>query len=278
MSTLEAPEQSNPELNILVATTITSGFVDEDYYNFHRELARWNDKYLTNVNVEYKDFRGPFVESVRDTAAEHTLKQGYNGLLFIDADMTGFPPNALATLLEDAFTKIPFADAVGAYCNLKSPPFLPTIDTGTGTWEPHYPGSGVLEVIRTGGAFLFIRAEALRRFGPPWFRSKISNKPLDALVNVDNFSRCKMSGRNKFFDTPDWQSLLMVAREAGPGEAGIGEDSGFCDRIKAAGGRIFVDTDVVVGHAGKEIITWQKLKESMDRQEKNRRLAVGVQG
>jgi hypothetical protein len=149
---------------------------------------------------------------------------------------------------------------VGAYCNLKSPPFLPTIDTGTGTWEPHFPGSGVLEVIRTGGAFIFIRAEALRRFGPPWFRQKISNKPLDALVNVDNLS------------------LKMVARQGGPGESGIGEDSGFCDRLKAAGGRIFVDTDIVVGHVGKEVITWQKLKESMDRRERNGRLAVGVQG
>ena len=270
-----ADEKKLQDLNFLHATTVTSGFTDENYYEYHRELARFNDSHGF-TNVEYRTFRSPFVESCRDSACEHALQQNYDALMFVDADMVGYPPHAMVALVEDAYVKIPASDAVGAYCNLKNDPYLPTIDTGTGTWEPHLPGAGLLEVIRTGGAFLLIKTTALRKFGPPWFRTKIANKPFDALSGVDNYARCKLSGRNPFYHTPEWLSLKMAASEGGPGESGIGEDSGFCDRLRAAGGRIFVDTDIAVGHAGKEVIDWRRMKEAFEKREKVARQACGV--
>jgi hypothetical protein len=247
------------------------------YAAHHEELRVFNERNGFQC-IEYKRLPATLVESGRDAAIAHALQYNYDAVLQIDADMSPFQPNAMAHLLEQLFVNVPAADAIGAYCNLKAPPFLPTIDTGTGTWENHYPGGGVTEVIRTGGAFLMAKTSAFRKFGPPWFRTKISNKPLDALVNVDNFARCKLSGKNPFYDSADWLSLMMTAREAGPGESGIGEDSGFCDRLRAAGGHIFVDTDIVVGHVGKEVIDWRKHKEAMDKREEVARQAVGVRG
>jgi hypothetical protein len=185
-------ERKLRDLSFLCATTITAGFTDDAFYEFHRELARYNDAHKeTTGSVEYRTFRSPFVEAARDDACKHMMEQNYDGLLFVDADMVGYPSHAMAALIEDAFIKVPASDVVGAYCNLKSDPFLPTIDTGTGTWEPHMPGAGILEVIRTGGAFLFVKATAIHKLGPPpltWITS------LDASCQVGTRSTIHPSG------------------------------------------------------------------------------------
>ena len=262
------------DLHGLVASIITAGHTDDLFAQCWAEMRVYNQK-EGFTNTEYMMIPAALVEGGRDSAVMHSLEHNYDFLLQIDADMT-FAPDSMVRMLHRLFADLPFADVLGGYCNLKQAPYLPTIDTGTGTWEPHYPNSGVLEVIRTGAAFVMCKTEAFRRFGPPWFRTKISNKPLDALANVDNFARCKLDGNNPLSNLPEWTALLADARQAGPGESGIGEDSGFCDRLKAAGGRIFVDTDIVAGHVGKEVITWEKLKETRDKMEELRLLACGV--
>ncbi|NIV29482.1 MAG: hypothetical protein GWN58_08215, partial [Anaerolineae bacterium] len=117
-------------------------------------------------------------EHGRDEACNHALQNNYDWILQIDADAAPIPPGSLERILNVAYVQQPDADVVGAYCQLKHPPFLPTIDTGTGTWEQIFPGEGVLEVMRTGGHFLLTKVPSLRRFGPPWFRTRLGMRPI----------------------------------------------------------------------------------------------------
>ena len=55
----------------------------------------------------------------------------------------------------------------------------------------------------------------------------------------------------------------MSARNAQQPEAHVGEDSGFCDRVKAAGGAIAVDTSVVAGHVVTRYLTPQDLRDAV---------------
>ena len=263
--------------SVLVATVVISGSVTEEYATSHEEMRVANEKNGFS-NVEYVKQTAVLVEAGRQSVVEHALKQNYDAILQIDADMAGFPSDTMVRLLSRLFIELPHADAIGAYCNLRGRPYLPTIDTGTGTWESHYPGSGVMEVIRTGTAFLMCKTSAFRKFGPPWFRSKISQRPIDGLITTDNLTRMWLDGTNPFYGTNEWQSILHEAKKRSIPEGTIGEDSGFCDRLRAVGGRIFVDTDIAVQHVGKKAIEWTDHKKLMDDYKKNVRLAVGVTG
>src|SRR3990167_8257624 len=145
---------------------------------------------------------------------------------------------------------MPQIDILGGLCPLRGEMALGTVDSGTGTWEgAWYPGSGIVEVMRTGGAFLLIKRRALEGLKDPWFRMRVGVRALDSLAEVDNFSRIKFDGRNVFRDTSEryWERLeycakqdpSVIAENFTPVE--VGEDSGFCDRAKNAGYRIFVD-------------------------------------
>jgi hypothetical protein len=249
------------------------------YATCHEEMRVHNER-NGFTKVEYRRFPAVLVEHGRDMAVKHAIDNRYHAVLQIDADMT-FPPETFVRLLDDLFVKRPGADAMGAYCTLKGVPYLPTIDTGTGTWENWYPGSGIVEVIRTGAACFMLRTDpphGPHRFGPPWFRVRLANIPLAALRDTDNFIRCKMSGENKLFQSPVWQSALHAAKAGGLGEGGIGEDSGFCDRLKSVGGRIFVDTDIACGHVGKQVLGYLDHKKSMKERDSKLRQAVGVMG
>jgi hypothetical protein len=204
------------------------------------------------------------------------LDQKYDYLLQIDADAT-FPQDALLKILHDAYNLVPDSDVVGAYAQLKGSA-VPTIDTGTGRWEPRLPGQGILPVIRTGAHFLLTKRSAFEKMGKgPWFRTRLAMRSIDALAEVDGFARQSLSGRNPFSDTPEWQKLVeQAAKGADGGPGSVGEDSGFCDRLKACGGRIYVDTNLVTGHIYKDVITPEKLKEKLDRHDKQFRLACGI--
>jgi hypothetical protein len=261
----------------LVATVVISGSVDDMYATAHEEMRCFNIKNGFE-NVEYRRESAILVEPGRDRVVEHALNQNYDWVLQIDADMV-FPADAMLRLLTHHYINIPNADAIGAYCTLKGHPFLPTIDTGTGTWESHYPGSGIMQVIRTGTAFMMAKTSAFRKFGPPWFRTKHSNKVLEAMQGVDNAANCWLDGRNPLRDTAAWKSLYHEAmKRGGTGEGAIGEDSGFCDRLKMAGGTIFVDTDIAVGHVGKKVYGWTDHKDAMKDRKRMQRLIIGVRG
>jgi hypothetical protein len=226
------------------------------------------------LQCEYRVFPCQLVESGRDAICQHALAESYDYVLMYDGDSV-FPADALLRLLHTAFVTHPDSNVVGAYAQLKGS-FAPTIDLGSGTWEPIFPGSGVLPVIRTGGHFLLVKTPILRRFGPPWFRTRQALKPIKALAEVDNYARCKLDGENPFSEREEWGQLVDLARKESGAESSVGEDSGFCDQAKAAGGRIYVNTDVVAGHLETRVIQPSDLKERLDARDLRLRQSCGI--
>lgn len=228
-------------------------------------------------------FGGALVDKARNDALRTMLADpGCGYVIFIDGDMT-FRPEQVAQLIVTAYgPKAGWADVVGGYCVLRGGA-IPTIDTGTGTWESHYPGGGVKEVIRTGGAFLLVKRHVAERMPEPWFACRYPLRWLDALAEVDNFARTKFDGANPFRDLPGnpWERLTQIAAadpQSGRPTAGyeVGEDSGFCDRARAAALRIVVDTDIEIGHIDTNVLTGQTHKERMDARQREHRQVHGV--
>jgi hypothetical protein len=264
----------------LVATVVLGNAVTPQYAEALSNMRSYNDRNGLH-KVEYKNFYAVLVESGRDSAVRHMLevdKGAYQWLLQIDADAAPFPQDALQRMLELLFVHMPGVDAVGGYCQLKGGTNLPTIDTGTGTWEEHYPGGGVIPVIRTGAHFLLCKRSAFIATGPPWFRTRLAASPLRALRDVDNFARTKLDGRNPLEDHPEWETLMHAAFKSSPGygETHVGEDSGFFDKLKSVGRHVVVDTDLVVGHVGTWTILPDDFKEQMQDRLKAQRAAIGI--
>lgn len=262
------------ELRGLVATVNLTGSVTAETSACWTEMRAWC---VANGfhNLEWLIQPAQLVEAGRDAALQHALDEEYDFCLQIDGDAT-FGADFLARILKTAYAEVPDSDVVGAYAQLKNPPFLPTIDTGTGTWEPHFPGEGVLPVIRTGGHFLLVKTDILPRCGPPWFRTRRTIRPVDALREVDNYARCKLDGENPLSEADEWTRLMDLAERESGAEGSVGEDSGFCDRVKAAGGSIYVDTRLVSGHVSKRVIQPNDLRSAMRERDQKVRYAVGV--
>jgi hypothetical protein len=260
-----------------VSTVVLTGNVESAYASCHEELRSFNDR-NGFTNVEYRRSAATLVEAGRDAELQHMAEQKYAYCLQIDADAT-FNADSLVRILHTAFNLVPNSDAVGAYCQLKGS-YSPTIDTGSGMWEIHFPGEGVLPVIRTGGHFLLVKASAVQKMGAaPWFRTRHAPRALDILAEVDNYARTKLSGRNPFSESDDWQKLLEHAKAgAAGGPSSVGEDSGFCDRLKACGGNIYVDSNIVTGHVYRDVITPKKLIDLLKERERKVKLACGVLG
>jgi hypothetical protein len=268
-------EKTLDKLVGLVATVVTTGSVKPQYAEYLSNLRSHNDRNGLH-NIEYKQFYAVLVEQGRDSVVQHMLAQNYDWVLMIDADAAPFPNNSVEYLLNLAFHEAPQFDVIGAYCQLKGESGQPTIDTGTGTWEEHYPKEGLLPVIRTGGHFLFCKRSAFQRFGPPWFRTRTTDHPVKALATLDNFMRCR-GGDNPLKSTDEWQELVEEAKHLGGWQiGGVGEDSGFCDALVNAGGQIAVDTNLIVGHIADEIVLPEKHIEFWKNRRRLARLALGV--
>ncbi len=235
---------------------------------------------------------GTLVEKARNDAVRHMLAglrdpEGRpikcDWLCFCDADMVP-PPDSLTRILGTAYGTHSWADVVGGYCNLRGELAIPTIDTGTGTWESTYPGRGPVEVIRTGAAFLLCKRHVFERIPAPWFRLRVPARPLDFMAEVDNWARIKMDGKNPFHNLPGrpWEKLMEQAHKdpsAAPGTfvpTEVGEDSGFCDRVRAAGMRIIVDTNIVIPHLDTTVNGPETHKRKMGEIQDQWKQAVGL--
>lgn len=240
-------------------------------------------------NVHTTMVQGTLVDKARNEAVRVMLgNPHFKYLAFIDADMA-FRPETVQQLLLTAYHLTPHADAVGAYCQLRGLPYLPTIDTGTGTWESHDAGLGPIEVIRTGSACILVKRHVFEKMEFPWYGVRPAPRPLDVLAEIDNFARCKMDGDNPLRSHSAWATLEQCARQdaasqranpqaQGPGGffSSVGEDSSFCDKMKALGFRIIVNTDVVVHHLERKAITPEDHMKAMREAERWGRLAVGI--
>ena len=214
------------------------------------------------TNCAWEVVPGTLVEKARNDAVRQMLARGLQWILMIDGDAS-FSPDAILQILTAAFGPASASvDVVGAYCTLKGDVKLPTMDTGTGTWESHYPGEGLKEVIRTGAAFLLVKRHVVERLPEPWFRLRVPARPVDFMAEVDNWARMKLHGQNPFRHLPGnpWETLEELARNdpsSAPGKFvpfEVGEDSGFCDRVRNAGMRIWVDTNIVVRHIDTQVL------------------------
>lgn len=278
---LELTEESLEQLRSLrglVATVVLSGTVEADYAAAHEEMRVFN---VMNGfrNIEYRKFHAVLVESGRDECAAHALANGYDWVLQIDADAAPFHEATTVALLKRAYLDAPESDAVGAYCQLRQNPYLPTIDTGTGTWEEHYPGEGMLRVIRTGAHCLLTKTRAYRVVPYPWHRTRVAMRSVDVVAEFDNLARRLLHGKNPLEGTRTWEVLVeAVKAESGGTAAPVGEDSAFCDALTAAGGVIYVDTDLVVGHLARVNTTPEMLREEMERRRRITREAHGILG
>lgn len=178
----------------------------------------------------------------------------------LDGDMV-FQPQVADSIFQTAFHDCPWADVVGGYCQLKGGPNLPTIDRGSGQWESVDAGIGPIEVIRTGGACLLVKRHVFERISQPWFGVRYLDTPLAAMAEFDGYARQRFDGRNPFRDLKEWDQLQQCAAEdhlrSRNTSQAVGEDSNFADSVKAAGMRIVVDTNAVLGHRDRKTI-WPK--------------------
>lgn len=235
------------------------------------------------ANMQWITLPGALVEKARNEAVRQMLRGGHGFLLFIDGDCT-FDENAILLLIQSAYGELPQADAMGAWCPLRGELALPTLDTGTGTWESIFPGSGILPVMRTGGAFFLVKRHVFEALKDPWFRMRVPSRAVDDFVGIDNWMRMKFDGKNPFREQmPEvWDKAFKCATDDPsivienfvPVE--VGEDSGACDRMKLAGFNIFVNTNIACGHVDRKVLTWQDHKRAMDEQAKWQRLASGL--
>jgi hypothetical protein len=233
-------------------------------------------------NIQWQMIPGTLVEKARNEAVRQTLRGGHGWILFIDGDCT-FDESAIIALLQSAFGEMPQADAMGAWCPLRGELALPTIDTGTGTWESHYPGSGIMPVMRTGGAFLLVKRHVFEALKDPWFRMRVPARAMDFMAELDNWLRIKFDGKNPFREQGDTWARAEKAAQDDPSivienfvPVEVGEDSGFCDRAKLAGFNLFVNTNIACGHVDQKVLIWTDHKKAMDEAAKWQRLASGL--
>lgn len=211
---------------------------------------------VTNVGIQF--VHGALVDKARNDCVRQLLASKMEWLWMIDGDMQ-FDADIIEPMFIAAFADDTW-DIVGGYCQLRGPPYLPTIDTGSGYWESHLPNSGIKEVIRTGGACMLVKRRVFEKMATPWFGVRTAGRPLDVLADFDNYCRMKFDGRNPFRDCPEWDLIEKCAVDekrpvANADESNsVGEDSGFCDRAKALGFRIAVQTHAVMGHVDKKVI------------------------
>lgn len=232
-------------------------------------------------NIAWDFVPGMLVDMARNQAVARLLSNAnLQWLCFIDGDCV-FQPDALLRLLTFAYGQMPSADIVGAYNPLRTKPYLPTIDTGTGTWESHLPMSGPMQVMRTGSAFIVIKRHVFERLEGPWYGTRNMARPIDALADVDNFAHIKFDGTNPLAKYPEWQALMKCAKDEGstykPRDpaAFTGEDSGLLDRAKLSGMSAWVHTDVVCGHVDRKVVTAMDHRNELKERDRNRRLLVG---
>lgn len=148
-------------------------------------------------------------------------------IIFIDDDMT-FQPEAIKQLVETQ-RQYDF-DMVGGLCFQRGDPFQPTMymreapTNGNYVFLEDWDDGGIVEVDATGLAFVLITKRLLEAIAgefPSWEERQKRKAP--AYFRWD--------------------------------EKGFGEDLTFCQDVKKAGGRIFINTAIKTGHIGEHVIT-----------------------
>jgi len=175
------------------------------------------------------------IDTLRNDIVEKALATSATHLLMCDTDMI-YHPKTVTRLLSH---RLPI---VGALCFRRYPPFdsimlkITTTDGVTGYESiDEWKEDELVEVDATGGGCMMFDMEIFRKMPYPWFR----------------FQKNAATG--------------LV----------IGEDVGFCQDLKAAGYRIFVDTSVPADHLTTLAVNRQTNLLYMSMKSKQQKEALG---
>ena len=175
------------------------------------------------------------IETLRNDIVEKAMEEGCSHLIMMDVDQI-YPFNTITKLLSH---NLPI---VGCRVHRRYPPFdslmlrIQEIDSMTNGYEPidEWEEGSLVEVDATGGGCLMFNMEVFRKIPYPWFEFK---------------------------------------KQAETGRI-IGEDIGFCQKLKAAGYKIYVDSSLECGHLTTMVVNRKTnlLYRSMKQKEHQRNL------
>jgi hypothetical protein len=182
--------------------------------------------WLEGARLDHLILHGSILTMQRNEAVQ---KMRGKYLIFIDDDMV-WPPDAVHRLvgsymeLLDAGVTEPFM--VGGLCFRRTPPYQPTLYMREQPTAGQYNfmeewTEGLVEVDATGMAFVLIPTEVF---------AAVAGTEMPSYE-----TRQRLGGLPSFFR---W-------------DKNFGEDLQFCQDVKAAGARIFVDTRIEIGHVGE---------------------------
>lgn len=165
-------------------------------------------------------------------------------LFWVDSDMV-FSAPSLKRLLKHALSE-PRPSIVGGLCFSRQHPYKPVIarfydpswgyEPGAIGWMWDYPRESLIEVDRTGGAFLVIHTDVFRKI-----REQECQKKVEGWAGAHKAEYDQAVAAYK-----DWWMPLADECHA--------EDLSFCKRAQAAGYKIMVDTGSEIGHMGEVVV------------------------
>lgn len=166
------------------------------------------------------------ISKARNSLVQAFMESGCTDLLFIDADVR-WDPNDIIRLLGWASEK----DVVGGVIPTRRPnaPYIATLlEDEQGRFKLD---RGLVEARHLGTAFMMIRRHV--------FEKLIAEHPEWAYRSVHGDE-----------NSPNHYSIFDFKSSS---DGYIGEDYNFCDRVRAAGMRVFIDPDIKLDHYG----TWE---------------------
>jgi GT2 family glycosyltransferase len=165
--------------------------------------------------VEFKAFYGYNIDHIRNAISDHAIKGGYDSVLFIDSDMS-IPRDSLVRMLSANVDIVS-----GVYVKKNDDKKIPVAMIKELGREPRYltpdeiSGKGMMEVDAVGFGCVLVKTEVLSRIGYPQFQ---------------------------------YRQALEVKNTTG-------EDIDFCLKAKYRNFRVYLMTDLILGHIGRKKYT-----------------------
>jgi hypothetical protein len=196
---------------------------EKAFHSFAEQIGHVQ-KGLQQLGVENIFYRIPgcsMLELARSSLAGYGMRSGADVLFWVDDDMTYKPEDAIR-LCQEAFAHQTLVGAVASQrtvrgkMNIKlahDPPYSMTM----------FDGGGLVEVVVVGFGMVAVSREVFARVG-------------ESLPDVHDLEEgmTKPYFKTAISDDGWW----------------FGEDTSFCQRARAAGFKLYIDTTVRVGHKG----------------------------
>ena len=210
--------------------------------NYHQSMMRTLPLLLRNkIGLGEIHETKNFISQARNRCAHYAINNGFDKLLFIDADMSWEGPEVMELI------NSPHKIVGGSYpfktfpIRLNFQPLLPDVaeyeQDPSKYLESHMDENGEVEVHRVPTGFLCIDVSVFKDIEP---MCKTYNPGRDPLLGeMQNETMFFPMGINEFggLDTEDW---------------------GFCDLVQKAGHKIYFQTKAIVDHVGRHVYSATK--------------------